>query len=137
MVIPSQEVSRDTTNVCPIIRFHVYRNLSHFTIHDRRPYEEIKTRSICSTIQVTDTIAKVYTRKELVFLMTLITEFHEKFYITEIKQLLFHLLNVRILGTHQCGKELCEEFQRWSELHNVLCGNDYIKRIISSFSHQI
>ena len=104
MVIPSQEVSRDTTNVCPIIRFHVYRNLSHFTIHDRRPYEEIKTRSICSTIQVTDTIAKVYTRKELVFLMTLITESHVKFYITEIKQLLFHLLNVRILGTHQCGK---------------------------------
>ena len=40
IVIPSQEANKDTTNTCPIIRFHVYRNVSHCTFYVRFPYQE-------------------------------------------------------------------------------------------------
>ena len=42
-----------------------------------------------------------------------------------------------ILGTHHCGKELCEEFKRQSKQHSVLFRRDYAEPIVSSFSHQI
>ena len=46
-----------------------------------------------------------------------ITEFHENYYIPEIKTLAFHFTRVRILGTHHCGKERHELFKIWGNLH--------------------
>ena len=51
------------------------------------------------------TPVRVYTRKELVLLENLIPEFHNKYYIPEIKSLVFNLPHVSILGTYHCGKE--------------------------------
>ena len=39
IVIPSQEKNKDTTNMFPTIRFHVYRNVSSCTVYDRYPYK--------------------------------------------------------------------------------------------------
>ena len=33
IVLTSQEAIEDTTNTCPTIRFHVYRNVLNFTLH--------------------------------------------------------------------------------------------------------
>ena len=40
IVLPSQEEIKDITNTCLTIRFHVYRNFSHCTVHGRHPYHE-------------------------------------------------------------------------------------------------
>ena len=45
------------------------------------------------------TPGKVYTRKELVLLGTLISAFHEKYYTPKNQKLAFNLPHVRILGT--------------------------------------
>ena len=50
IVIPSQEANKDTTNTYPTICFHVYRNASCFTLHGKRPYEELTECSMCSTV---------------------------------------------------------------------------------------
>ena len=67
---------------------------------------------MCSTDLSSATPGRVYTLKELVLLETLISEFHEKYYITEIQKLTFHLPHMHILVTRHCGKERCDEFQR-------------------------
>ena len=66
--LPSQEANKDTTNMCPTIKFHVYQNVSNFTFHGRRQYHEQITWSLCSTVTSSDRAAKVYTRKDLVIL---------------------------------------------------------------------
>ena len=35
IVLPSQKENKDTTNMCPTLIFHVYRNVSHCNIHER------------------------------------------------------------------------------------------------------
>ena len=62
---------------------------------------------MCSTGHSSVTHGKVYTCKDLVLLETLMSEFNNKYYITEIQKLAFHLPHVSIIGTHHCGKELC------------------------------
>ena len=56
---------------------------------------------------------------------TLIKEFFEKFYIPGIQKLAFNFPHVSILGTYNCGKEICERFKRKGELPNVLCLHNY------------
>ena len=68
---------------------------------------------------------------------TSILKFHNKYYITSIKKLAFHLPHVRIIGTHNCGKECHEEFKLRSKQHDVLCRSDYEDHIVSIFAHQI
>ena len=70
MVIPSQEENRDTPHMFTKIRFHVYRNLSHCTLHGRRPQKDHKTRSMHYSLHSDDTTKNVYTRKEIVLLET-------------------------------------------------------------------
>ena len=44
----------------------------------------------------------------------------------------FNLTRVRILGTHQCGKEQCEAFKRQGNLNEILCRQDYADQVVSS-----
>ena len=81
--------------------------------------------SMCFTIPSTATTEKVYTGKDRMLLQTSITEFHEKFNITEIQKLAFHFPHVHILGTYHCGKEHHKEFKKTGTLHRVLCQLDY------------
>ena len=59
---------------------------------------------MCSTDISSITPGKVYTRKELVLLETLISEFYEKYYTTAIQKLDFNFPHVGIIGTYHCGK---------------------------------
>ena len=68
IVIPSQYANKDTTNTCPEIRFHVYQNVSLFTLYGRRPYKERTPCSMFSTVTISYMTAKLYTRKYLVLL---------------------------------------------------------------------
>ena len=92
---------------------------------------------MCSTVVSSVTPGKVYTQNELVFLETLISEFHNKYYNPSILKLEFHFPHVRILGTHHCGKERCEAFKCRRKQHDVVCRNNYAERIVSSSAHQI
>ena len=59
--------------MCSIMRFHFYRNVSHFTMYGQRPQEE---RTICSlwySDHSSVTPGKVYTLKELLLLDTSIS----------------------------------------------------------------
>ena len=78
-----------------------------------------------------------YTQKELVIVETYITELHEKFYIPATKKLAFNLPHVRILGTHHCGKDICEEFNHWEELNDVFFWRDYAEWVVYIFSCQL
>ena len=42
ILLPSQEANKDTTIFFPKIRFHVYRNISRFNVHDQHPYHKQK-----------------------------------------------------------------------------------------------
>ena len=112
IVIPTQEANKDTTNTCQTISFNVYKNVPYCTMYGRFPYQELKVCYMCSTMHSTEMTEKLYTRKDLVLLETLIKEFHEKFYIPGIKKMAFNFPSVRILGTHHCDKEFCEAFKR-------------------------
>ena len=54
---------------------------------------------MCKQESSSEKYTKIYTRKEL-----LISDFNTSFYIPAIKKLAFHLPNVRILGTNNCGE---------------------------------
>ena len=133
MVIPSQKTNRDTTNMCPTINFHIYRNLSHFKIRDRCTYEEHTTCSMCSTIPYIDKISKVYIWQELVLVEKLNTSLYQKFYILVIQKLEFHFPHVPILGTHHCGKELCDAFKHRGQLYNIGIYLEYVYIVFFGF----
>ena len=50
---------------------------------------------------------------------------------------MFHLPHMRIIGMHNCDKERRGIFKCQGKQHNVLCQNDYVEGIVSSFAHQI
>ena len=52
MVIHSQEANRDTPHTSPKIYFHVYRNVSLFTLHFGTPYKDGRTCSMCYTMSI-------------------------------------------------------------------------------------
>ena len=91
--IPCQETNKYKTNTCSKILFHVYRNVSCFTVHGILPYEERTTCSMCSTDLSSVTPRKLYTQKELVLLETLRSYFQEKYYITVIQNWRSHVWN--------------------------------------------
>ena len=49
----------------------------------------------------------------------------------------FHFPHVRIIGNHQCGKELNETFKHRGEFYKVMSSHDYTERVVSIFAHQI
>ena len=75
--IPHQEKNKYATNTCLTIRFHLYCNVSSFTVHFIRPYEEQKICYKCYTDISSLTPGRLYKRKELVLFETLISEFHK------------------------------------------------------------
>ena len=76
---------------------------------------------MCYTVPRTNTIKKLYKRKDIVLQDTYITGFHKKLSITKIQKLAFNFTLVHILGTHHCDKEQCDTFKCQISLHEVLC----------------
>ena len=66
-----------------------------------------------------------------------IFDFHTKFYIPAIQNLVFHLPHVRILGTNHCGEIRRTAFKRRELFQDVLCRHDYTERVVASFFDQI
>ena len=63
IALPSQGANKYTTNSCPTIIFHVYRNFSRCTIRERRSYNKLTTCLKCSTVPISDRTNNVYTQK--------------------------------------------------------------------------
>ena len=59
---------------------------------------------MCSTYISSVKLGKLYTRKDLVLLETLISEFHDKYNTPEIKKLEYHFPHVCTLVMHNCVK---------------------------------
>ena len=68
--IPRLETNKYETNICSTIIFHVYRNLSYFTMHGQRPQKEHTTCYLCSTDASSVNHSKIYMRKEFVLIET-------------------------------------------------------------------
>ena len=71
--IPRQETNTDATNTSSTISFHVYRHVSLCNVNGIRLYKEQTICSMCYTDIISVTPGKVYTRKEIVLLETLIS----------------------------------------------------------------
>ena len=90
---------------------------------------------MCKQESSPDKSTKIYTRKELVMMETTISDFHTSFYIPSIQKLDFHLPNVRILGTNNCGEMRRTAFKQRELFQDFLCRRDYAERLVASFSH--
>ena len=130
---PNQELNHTTKTISLTIRFRLYKNVSHFTVHEKRPFEEKLTCVLWSTVKPEKPNAKFYSRKYPVLMETSIYDLHEKLYITSIQNMDFHFPHVRILGTHQCGRERRENFKYWDSFKDVLCWRDYTERVVAIF----
>ena len=84
-----------------------------------------------------DKSTKIYTRKELVMMETIISIFHTSFYIPAIQKLAFHLPHMRILGTNHRVELRRTAFKRRELFQDVICRRDYDERVVASFSNQI
>ena len=58
---------------------------------------------MCKQESSSDSYTKIYIRKELVMMETIISGSCTSFYIPVIQKLAFHLPYVRILDTNNCG----------------------------------
>ena len=101
--IPDQETDDQYSYTTPSIRFFIYRLISICTVHGRIPFNDRKIFCMCKQDSASEKSTNIYTRKELVIMGTIISNFHTSFYIPEIHKLVFHLPNVQILVTNHCG----------------------------------
>ena len=101
--LSDQETDDQYPDTIPSIRFHIYHIIACYTKHDRLPLTD---KQICRNYQY-DTASgkstKIYTRKELVMMETIISNFHTSFYIPAIQKLAFNIPHVQIQGTNNCG----------------------------------
>ena len=135
--LSDQEPDRHHPNACLSIRFHIYHLIACCAVHGRRPLDKRKICHMCFKDPATVTRTKLYTRKDLVMVETYIADFNTIIYIPEIKNLAFHLPNIRIISMNQCGKTRREAFKPFSAKQDVLCCYDYSERVVASFAHQI
>ena len=84
-------------------------------MHGRNFFNEKKQFQFCETYTDSIFTAKLYTIKELVMMDSSILDFHQYLYIPEIKIIAFHLPHVRMIVTHNCGKNRQEAFKIHSD----------------------
>ena len=84
-----------------------------------------------------DASTKIYIRKQLVMMETIISNFHTRLYTPAIQKLAFHLPHVRILGTNHCGEMRRTDFKQCELFQYIICGRDYAERVVASFFNQI
>ena len=92
---------------------------------------------MCKQESFPDKYTKIYTRKEIVMMGTIFSDFHTSLYIPAIHKLAFHLPHVRILGTNHCGEMQRTAFKRRELFQDVLCHIDYAERVVARFANQI
>ena len=92
---------------------------------------------MCKQESSPDKSSKIYTRKELVMMDTIISDLHTSFYITAIQKLAIHTPHVRILSTNNCVEMRRRSFKRSELFKDVLCRRDYAERIVASFANKI
>ena len=68
---------------------------------------------------------------------TSIADFHKSFYVPQIKNILFHLSFVQILGTNHCGNTHQEALKSLISHQYLLCCCEYAERLAASFAHKI
>ena len=106
------------------ITFHIYRLVSWLKVNIRLPNEEEKTCSLLSTVKKTEN-KKIVHMNNTCFNWDIYCIFHEKFYFTVLQNLVFHLTHVRIPGTHNCGKQYCDDFQHRGSDKGLKCHRNY------------
>ena len=79
--ISDQETYDQYSNTSLSIRFHIYHVISHCTTHGRLPLNDKKVCCMCKKYYDSEKPTKIYTRKELVIMETIISNLHTIFYI--------------------------------------------------------
>ena len=102
--LPDQETENHNSDTTPSIRFHIDHIIGHCTAHSRISLKDKKICHMCKQESSSDESTKIYIRKELVMMETIIFGFHTSFYIPSMQKLAFQLPHVRILGKNYCGK---------------------------------
>ena len=101
--LPDQETYDQYSYTIPSISFHIYHIIARCTAHGRIPLNDKKVCRRYKQDSTSEKSTNIYTIKELVMLVTTISNFHTSFYIIEIQKLAFHLPYVQILDTSHCG----------------------------------
>ena len=101
--------------------FFMFTAMYHVVVFMAYFYMKNGQYVICVTLILFMQHQSRYTKKESVLLETIISEFHNKYYIPEIIKLSIHLPHVCIIGTHHCGKERHEILKHLIKQHDVLC----------------
>ena len=109
---PDQETDIQYSNTSPSIRFHIYHLIARCTTYVRIPLNDKIFFRKCKQDYVSEQPTKIYTRKEVVVMETIISNFHTSLYIPEINKLAFHTPHVQILGTNHCGDSRWTMFKR-------------------------
>ena len=109
--LTNYEIDDQYPNTSPSFRFHIYHVVAHCTKHGRIPLiDKIFFRKIKQDT-ASEQSTKIYTRKELVMMEKIISNFHKSFYIPEIQKFPFRIPHKQILGTNHCGEYLQTAFK--------------------------
>ena len=101
---PNQLLVGNTPTKLPTIYFHVYKFVTHCTVSRKMQLSRIIKISVVFHSANCRIKQKIYSRKGLVITKTYNSDFHKKFYITEIQKIAFNLPHLHILDTQNCGK---------------------------------
>ena len=134
--LPDQEIDNQYSDTTPSIRFHIYNIIARFTDHGTIPLKDRKMCFMCKQEPSSEESTKIYTRKELVMMETIISGFLISFYIPAIQRLHFHLSHVLIIGKNHCGKLQLRAFKYRKLFQDFLCQPYYAERLVAQFSHQ-
>ena len=124
IVTPNPEFNNTQKNMCPTIRFYVYKVISCCTLYDKCTFVEKSTCALTFILQPTNSNIIVYSLNEIVLMETFISEFHEKFYITEIKIWLLFFYTYAYLAPNTVGKNSVKPSN--SECHFMIWGVGWI-----------
>ena len=117
--------------------FYIYHIIGRCTTHGRISLKDYNICYMCEQEYLPDKSTKIYTRKELVMMETIISDFHTSLFIPAIPKLAFHLPHVRILGTNHCVELQRTAFKRREFFQDALCRLDYAEMVVASFANQI
>ena len=109
--ITDQETDDQYSDTSPSILFHIYHLISRCSTHGRLLLTDKNVRK-CKQDSVSEKFTKIYTRKELVMMETIISNFHTSLYIPEIQKLAFHTPHVQIMDTNHCSDSCKTVFKR-------------------------
>ena len=122
-------------------KFHIFRNISKFLIHLLIPFKYNNTCELCNNIQYKDKRVIVTAKKYFALQEEFIDVFYDKFYISTIKKLSFHISRFSIIGSMEFRKTINDCFHDNASNINIKlnngCENNSAKQLVYKYKVNI